>query len=180
MIPKTRHENFLAKIAGNPYDTAIEPKTRYEHFLNDIARGNMSFFDDVSAPMVPTTKVTFAVSDVVPGTELAVPHVRASAQSETERLDFTPTAIRISVDGGTEEPVAFGGLDEGSAWEMTAQKGEDSGYIFTLYYYGPDYYKYVGDHTICVTAYGRKLNDEFLEAVKEALKILEKVDETLS
>lgn len=37
MEPKTRREHFLAKVAGNPYDSTILPKTREEFFLNDIA-----------------------------------------------------------------------------------------------------------------------------------------------
>ena len=37
MKPKTRLENFLAKIAGNNDAKDLKPKTRIEHFLNDIA-----------------------------------------------------------------------------------------------------------------------------------------------
>ena len=36
MKPKTRIENFLAKIAGNPDAKEMEPETRMEYFLNDI------------------------------------------------------------------------------------------------------------------------------------------------
>ena len=38
MKPKTRLENFLAKIAGSSDAKEMEPKTRVEHFLNDIAQ----------------------------------------------------------------------------------------------------------------------------------------------
>jgi hypothetical protein len=37
MRPKTRLENFLAKIAGSPDAKELEPETRIEYFLNDIA-----------------------------------------------------------------------------------------------------------------------------------------------
>ena len=38
MKPKTRIENFLAKIAGSSEAKEMEPKTRVEYFLNDIAQ----------------------------------------------------------------------------------------------------------------------------------------------
>lgn len=40
MKPKTRLENFLARIARDPDATEMDPKTRKEHYLNKIAEGN--------------------------------------------------------------------------------------------------------------------------------------------
>ena len=38
MLPLTRKENWLAKIAGDPQaDEAMTPRTREEYFLNEIA-----------------------------------------------------------------------------------------------------------------------------------------------
>lgn len=37
MKPKTRFENFLAKIAGDKEAKDIAPRTRVEHYLNEIA-----------------------------------------------------------------------------------------------------------------------------------------------
>ena len=42
MKPKTRLENFLAKIAGSSEAKEMEPKTSVEHFLNDIAENGGS------------------------------------------------------------------------------------------------------------------------------------------
>ena len=43
MKPKTRLDNFLAKIAGDPEaDTSMEPKSREEHYLNKIAENSGS------------------------------------------------------------------------------------------------------------------------------------------
>lgn len=37
IIPKTRTEHFLAKIAGDPNAKELTPRTRREYFLNEIA-----------------------------------------------------------------------------------------------------------------------------------------------
>ena len=43
MKPKTRLDNFLAKIAKDPEaDTSMEPKSREEHYLNKIAENGGS------------------------------------------------------------------------------------------------------------------------------------------
>ena len=38
LVPKTRLEHFLGRIAENPNAEELEPKTRLEVFLNDIAK----------------------------------------------------------------------------------------------------------------------------------------------
>ena len=40
MTPKTRAENFLALIAGDPDAVAMTPNTREEYYMNEIAKNS--------------------------------------------------------------------------------------------------------------------------------------------
>ena len=75
MKPKTRLENFLAKIAGNKDAKELKPKTRLEHFLNDIAdNGGCSGGGEGNSggeiEIVVVGEGTFVLSEIITMSEL--------------------------------------------------------------------------------------------------------------
>ena len=89
MKPKTRLENFLAKIAGSSDAKEMEPKTRVEHFLNDIAQSGGGVFVVHYVLQYPSgVTVTESYEDVV-------------AAYNAEKL-----IVLHAQDGGLIEPVS--------------------------------------------------------------------------
>lgn len=177
MEPKTRREHFLAKIAGNPYDSTILPKTREEFFLNDIAEsggdGGSSLVEELTAVLLPPTTLTFE-------RPRETFYVKATAEVDaSSEPSFEPTGARVIVDGGEPQEVVlntnYGEMigDQSSDWVISMTNVEEDGEIVAISLdirnHGFNFSSYSGEHTVSIQVYRIEPTDTIRTAVSTIL-----------
>jgi hypothetical protein len=120
MKPKTREQNFLAKIAGDANaDTTMKPRTAEEYFLNQIAENGSSSLPSYSSSDIGKV---LTVGEGEPVQTVVVPEQTVTITSDSVPITGYDTQFFTSAVEGTEITVT----DNGNTVVFTAKSmGDD-------------------------------------------------------